>query len=190
MMRQDPDIILVGEIRDHITAEMAFRAAMTGHQVFSTLHTNSAAGAIPRLMDIGILPDLIAGNLTGVVSQRLIRKLCNHCKQPKAASKIEKRLLGLCELEEATIFEATGCAACDQQGYKGRTSVVEILKIDSVLDDLIARRASVREIMQAAAKQGFQPIAEDAVRKVMTGDSSLEEVTRVINLTDRLEMSS
>jgi type IV pilus assembly protein PilB len=190
MMRQDPDIILVGEIRDHITAEMAFRAAMTGHQVFSTLHTNSAAGAIPRLMDIGILPDLIAGNLTGVVSQRLIRKLCNHCKQPKAASKIEKRLLGLSELEEATIFEATGCAACDQQGYKGRTSVVEILKIDSVLDDLIARRASVREIMQAAAKQGFQPIAEDAVRKVMTGDSSLEEVTRVINLTDRLEMSS
>jgi len=190
MMRQDPDIILVGEIRDNITAEMAFRAAMTGHQVFSTLHTNSAAGAIPRLMDIGILPDLIAGNLTGVVSQRLIRKLCNFCKEDKEASAQEKSILGVPVDKKITIFTHTGCSQCDHQGYKGRASVIEILKVSSEIDDLIAARAGSREILAAAQRRGFMSIADDACRRVLDGTTTLEEIGRVINLTDRLDASS
>jgi type II secretory ATPase GspE/PulE/Tfp pilus assembly ATPase PilB-like protein len=190
MMRQDPDIILVGEIRDNITAEMAFRAAMTGHQVFSTLHTNSAAGAIPRLMDIGILPDLIAGNLTGVVSQRLIRKLCKFCKIAKEASTQEKSILGVPTDQPLTIFNHSGCSECGYQGFKGRSSVIEILKISSEIDDLIARRGSLREILAAARQRGFMSIADDACRRVLDGTTTLEEIGRVINLTDRLDASS
>jgi type IV pilus assembly protein PilB len=187
MMRQDPDVILVGEIRDHVTAEMAFRAAMTGHQVFSTLHTNSAVGAIPRLLDIGILPDVIAGNLIGVVAQRLIRKLCTACKQPKLASDLERRLLGVADKSgDVTIFEAVGCDVCEHQGYKGRNSVIEILKISGDMDDLIARRASMREMLNLAKKGGFKPLAVDACRRVLDGTTSLEEITRVVDLTDRL----
>ncbi len=187
MMRQDPDVILVGEIRDHITAEMAFRAAMTGHQVFSTLHTNSAVGAIPRLLDIGILPDVIAGNLIGVVAQRLIRKLCTACKQPKAASDLERQLLGVQDRQgDVTIYTAVGCEVCEHQGYKGRNSVIEILKISGDMDDLIARRASMREMLNLARKGGFKPLADDACRRVLDGTTSLEEITRVVDLTDRL----
>ncbi len=187
MMRQDPDVILVGEIRDHITAEMAFRAAMTGHQVFSTLHTNSAVGAIPRLLDIGILPDVIAGNLIGVVAQRLIRKLCTSCKQAKTASELERRLLGVSAATgDVTIYTSVGCDVCEHQGYKGRNSVIEILKITGDMDDLIARRASMREMLNLAKKGGFKPLAEDACRRVLDGTTSLEEITRVVDLTDRL----
>ena len=187
MMRQDPDVILVGEIRDHVTAEMAFRAAMTGHQVFSTLHTNSAIGAIPRLLDIGILPDVIAGNLIGVVAQRLVRKLCSACKAPTIADDFEKRLLGMPSHKgDLTIYNAVGCKACDNQGYKGRTSVIEILKVSGEMDDLISRRASVREMLTLARSQDFQAIAHDACRRVMDGTTSLEEISRVIDLTDRI----
>lgn len=187
MMRQDPDVILVGEIRDHITAEMAFRAAMTGHQVFSTLHTNSAVGAIPRLLDIGILPDVIAGNLIGVVAQRLIRKLCTHCKQPVLAGDLEKILLGVPDKEgEVTIFTPVGCEKCEYQGYKGRNSVIEILKINGEMDDLIGRRASMREMLTQAKSQGFRPIVEDASRRVLDGTTSLDEISRVVDLTGRL----
>lgn len=187
MMRQDPDIILVGEIRDHITAEMAFRAAMTGHQVFSTLHSNSAVGAIPRLLDIGILPDVIAGNLIGVVSQRLIRCLCNNCKQESIASPVEKKLLGLSDCqEELKIYNPKGCESCEQQGYVGRASIIEILKITSEIDDLITRKASAREILKAAEKQEFSSIADDACRRVLDGTTSLEEISRLVDLTYRL----
>lgn len=187
MMRQDPDVILVGEIRDHVTAEMAFRAAMTGHQVFSTLHTNSAIGAIPRLFDIGILPDVIAGNLIGVVAQRLVRKLCSACKAPTTADDFEKRLLGMHSHKgDLTIYNAVGCKACDNQGYKGRTSVIEILKVSGEMDDLISRRASVREMLTLARSQDFQAIAHDACRRVLDGTTSLEEISRVIDLTDRI----
>ncbi len=187
MMRQDPDVILVGEIRDHVTAEMAFRAAMTGHQVFSTLHTNSAVGAIPRLLDIGILPDVIAGNLIGVVAQRLIRKLCKDCRQPKIASDLERILLGVQDQPgDITIYSAVGCDICEHQGYKGRNSVIEILKISGDMDDLIARRAGMREMLNLAKKSGFKPLAVDACRRVLDGTTSLEEITRVVDLTDRL----
>ena len=187
MMRQDPDIILVGEIRDTETAEMAFSAAMTGHQVYSTLHTNSAIGAIPRLLDIGILPDLMAGNIIGVVAQRLIRKLCPHCKEKFQIDEMERMLLGL-EANDipVTIYRAAGCALCDHQGYKGRLAIMEILKINGDLDDLIARRATAREIRSAALATGFRPIVVDAVRRVLEGITTLDEISRVVDLTDRL----
>lgn len=187
MMRQDPDIILVGEIRDDVTAEMAFRAAMTGHQVFSTLHTNSAIGAIPRLLDIGILPDLIAGNLIGVVSQRLIRLLCNACKREVDATPIEKKLLEVSHRKEPIkIFQSVGCDQCENQGYKGRRSVIEILKVTGDMDDLIASRANTREMLASAKSHGFSPIADDACLRVLDGTTSMDEISRVVDLTDRL----
>ena len=131
MMRQDPDIILVGEIRDQETAEMAFRAAMTGHQVYSTLHTNSAVGAFPRLLDIGILPDILAGNIIGILAQRLVRRLCRTCRQSYDPDVKERRLLGLTPTEPAALYRAVGCEQCEYQGYKGRQAILELLKIDA-----------------------------------------------------------
>jgi len=187
MMRQDPDIILVGEIRDQVTAEMAFRAAMTGHQVFSTLHTNSAIGSMPRLLDIGVIPDIIAGNLIGVVSQRLIRKLCQDCKAETQITDVERRLLALPPgSKHKTIFRSVGCPACENQGYKGRVSIIEILKISADMDDLIARRASAREMKNLALSEGFRPLVVDACRRVLDGTTSIDEISRVVDLTDRL----
>lgn len=187
MMRQDPDIILIGEIRDNETAQMAFSAAMTGHQVYSTLHTNSAAGAIPRLLDIGILPDIMAGNIIGVIAQRLIRKLCPHCKESFQADTIERKLLGLTvDAPEVTIYRAIGCDQCQHQGYAGRLSIMEMLKMNNQLDDLIARRATASELKATAISMGFRPLVEDAVRRVLDGSTSLDEISRVVDLTDRL----
>lgn len=185
LLRQDPDIILVGEIRDHPTAEMAFRAAMTGHQVYSTLHTNSAIGAIPRLLDIGILPDILAGNIIGIVAQRLIRILCPHCKLPYHPDAAERKLLGLSDDEPITLYRAVGCDACCHQGYSGRQAIMEILKINADLDDLIARRASIRDIRRVALESGFQPLAQDGIRRIMQGITSVAEVMRVVDLSDR-----
>ena len=187
MMRQDPDIILVGEIRDEDTADMAFRAAMTGHQVLSTLHTNSAIGAIPRLLDIGVLPDIMTGNIIGIISQRLVRLLCPHCKQPTQANEIESKLLGVEYVKEPlTIYEPGGCSHCDNTGYKGRVAVVEALRIDNELDELIAKRATLGELRNCAKSSGYKTLADDAVRRVLEGDTSLQEVSRVIDLTQRL----
>ncbi len=186
LMRQDPDVILVGEIRDAETAEMAFRAAMTGHQVYSTLHTHSAAGAIPRLLDIGIAPDIITGNIIGIVAQRLARRLCGSCRQPHALDDGERRLLGLAAADPGTGYRATGCARCDYQGYRGRVAVMEILRIDEALDEMIARRASARELAAAACARGFRTLADDGARLVRSGATSLEELARVVDLTARM----
>jgi type II secretory ATPase GspE/PulE/Tfp pilus assembly ATPase PilB-like protein len=186
MMRQDPDAILVGEIRDRDTAEMAFRAAMTGHQVYSTLHTNSAVGAIPRLLDIGIVPDVMSGNIIGIVAQRLVRKLCRTCRQTYDPDVKERRLVNLSPTETATLFRAVGCEQCDYQGYRGRQSILEILKIDGGLDELIARRATAREILTAARSKGFRTLADDGVRMVRAGLTSVDELMRVVDLTDRM----
>lgn len=188
MMRQDPDVILVGEIRDHETAEMAFRAAMTGHQVYTTLHSNSALGALPRLQDFGILPDVLAGNIIGIIGQRLVRKLCVACKQAYIASPEELPLLGL-PLDSAptSLYRATGCLKCHMQGYRGRVAVMEVLKINAELDDLIASHASAREVREAALAQGFQRLADDAVRLVLRGATALDEVARVVDLTHRVQ---
>lgn len=187
MMRQDPDIILVGEIRDRETAEMAFAAAMTGHQVYSTLHTNSSIGSISRLLDIGILPDIMAGNIIGIVAQRLVRRLCPHCKETVIADDVERRLLGLAaEHAPVSICRAVGCERCAHQGYKGRLAIMEILKMTAELDELTARRASLRELKNAARAAGFKGIIDDGMRRVLEGVTTLEEVGRVVDLTERL----
>ena len=187
MMRQDPDVILVGEIRDAETAEMAFRAAMTGHQVYSTLHTNSAIGTIPRLLDIGILPDIMAGNIIGIVAQRLIRRLCDHCKSPYHAETHEMQLFGTpAEGTRPVLYRATGCERCDFQGYRGRIAIMELLRIDMGIDELIARRATTHEIRARALDQGFITLADDGLRRVLNGTTSLEELGRVVDLTDRM----
>ncbi|HEX6691555.1 MAG TPA: GspE/PulE family protein, partial [Burkholderiales bacterium] len=186
MMRQDPDIILVGEVRDKETAEMAFRAAMTGHQVYSTLHTNSAVGAFPRLLDIGIVPDILAGNIIGILAQRLVRRLCRTCRQSYDPDPKERRLLGFSPTESAQIYRAVGCEKCEYQGYSGRQSILELLKIDAGIDELVARRATAREILTAARAKGFKTLADDGVRLVRSGATSLDELMRVVDLTDRM----
>jgi type II secretory ATPase GspE/PulE/Tfp pilus assembly ATPase PilB-like protein len=185
IMRQDPDIILVGEVRDRETAEMAFRAAMTGHQVFTTLHTNSALGAFPRLLDIGIQPDIMAGNIIGVIAQRLVRVLCPHCKEAYAPSREERALLGAAGRDVSYIYRPVGCKHCDNKGYKGRTAVMEPLVMDSDLDELVARRATAKELRAAALAKGFRPLAEEGLRRVLDGTTSLAEVRRTIDLTGR-----
>lgn len=186
MMRQDPDIILVGEIRDHPTAEMAFRAAMTGHQVYSTLHTNSALGAIPRLLDIGILPDIMAGNIIGIVAQRLVRILCKECKYGYQPDSLERKLLGIETAQNIVLYRAAGCEICGHQGYTGRMAIMELLKMDHELDDLVAHRASTRQIREVALAKGFRPLAVDGIRRILQGVTSLAEISRVVDLTDRV----
>jgi len=185
IMRQDPDIILVGEIRDQDTAVMAFRASMTGHQVYSTLHTNSAMGTIPRLLDIGILPDIMAGNIIGVIAQRLIRQLCQHCKESYQPEEIESKLLNITSDNTTTVYRSKGCDHCENTGYKGRIALMEILRMDKTLDELISRRASMNELTEAAVNNGFITLAADGIRRVMSGVTSLDEISRVVDLTDR-----
>jgi len=186
IMRQDPDIILVGEIRDSDTATMAFRAAMTGHQVFSTLHTNSALGTFPRLADIGISPDIMAGNIIGVVAQRLVRVLCTHCKEAYTASDDERKLLGAKARADLQIYRHTGCKRCGYTGYRGRMAIIELLRIDSDMDALIARKAHLDEIRKLALDKGFITLADDGIRRIQEGYTSLAEVMRVIDLTNRI----
>ncbi len=185
IMRQDPDIILVGEIRDEDTAEMAFRAAMTGHQVFSTLHTNSAIGTIPRLLDIGVLPDIMSGNIISILAQRLVRKLCRHCKKEKIADEIEQIILDQ-QSENLRIYEATGCPHCDFTGYKGRLAILEILQIDDELDTLIAQKAPMGTFKEYLKSIHFRTLSDDGIRRIIDGSTSLEEISRVIDMTVRL----
>lgn len=184
LMRQDPDIILVGEVRDEATAEMAFRAAMTGHQVYTTLHTNSALGSIPRLMDIGVKTDLLAGNIIGIIGQRLIRRLCVNCKKPRPAEEFERIIIGVDE--PIILQDAVGCEACNNTGYKGRISVMEVLKIDKVLDEMIAKHIPLSEIENAALELGFKTMADDGLRRVVLGETTIEALSRSVDLTERL----
>ena len=185
IMRQDPDIILVGEIRDSDTATMAFRAAMTGHQVFSTLHTNSALGTFPRLLDIGISPDIMAGNIIGVVAQRLVRVLCPHCKEAYVPGVDERKLLGIEVATDVQIYRNVGCKLCNHSGYRGRMAIMELLRIDNDFDAMIARRAHLDEMRAVAHEKGFVTLADDGVRRILEGYTSLAEATRVIDLTGR-----
>ena len=189
LMRQDPDIILVGEVRDKDTAEMAFRAAMTGHQVFSTLHTNSALRSFQRIKDLGVSPEVMAGNIIGIVAQRLVRRVCVHCREEVQVSEgsIEARLIGAHAVGR-TVYRAHhgGCEACGFQGYKGRLAIMELLRMDSMLDELITRNATLGELTAHAMAHGFAPMAEDGLRRVLEGITTVEEVGRVVDLTTKL----
>jgi general secretion pathway protein E/type IV pilus assembly protein PilB len=185
IMRQDPDIILVGEVRDKETAEMAFRAAMTGHQVFTTLHTNSALGAFPRLLDIGIQPDIMAGNIIGVIAQRLVRMLCSHCKEAYAPSREERQLLGPAAEKVSFLHRPVGCKQCENKGFKGRGAIMELLVMDADLDELVARRATAKEMRAAAMAKGFRSLSDEGLQRAVEGATSLSEVAREIDLTGR-----
>jgi type II secretory ATPase GspE/PulE/Tfp pilus assembly ATPase PilB-like protein len=167
---------------------MALRAAMTGHQVFSTLHTNSALGAIPRLLDIGVKPDILAGNIIGIIAQRLVRKLCNSCKEPYQMGELERGLLNLkISDKQQVIYQAKGCTVCEGQGYKGRISIIEVLKFDGDMDELVARHGTPKELLRLALSKGFKPLADVGTSRVLDGTTSLEEVARVVDLTGRLK---
>ena len=188
MLRQDPDIILVGEIRDEDTAAMAFRAAMTGHQVFSTLHANSALGSIPRLIDMGVRPDIMADNIIGILAQRLVRKLKEGCMEPYEPSAIERQILGLSEAEYGkTIYRVSEeFQHAVHQGYSGRVALMELLKFDREMDELIARAATQGELNEVARNNGFKSLAEVAVQRVLEGQTTIDEVSRVVDLTARV----
>ncbi len=187
IVRQDPDVILVGEIRDGETAEIAMQAALTGHLVFSTLHTNDAAGAIPRLIDLGVKPVSIAPALNAVIAQRLVRKLCQECKKKRVLTKEEYETLNK-ELainhrslsEKTEIFNPGQCAACNFTGYKGRLGVFEIFEIDKEMESLILKSPAVSEMREAAMTKGMVTMLQDGYLKVLDGITSMEEVQRVL----------
>lgn len=186
LMRQDPDIIFLGEVRDEETALMAVRAALTGHQVFTTLHTNDALGAIPRLNDIGVEPHLLAGSLICTMAQRLARRLCNFCKHPRLATEEECRLMRLDPAAPPTVYEAEGCEKCGFKGYKGRLGIHEIMRIDQGMDELIATKATRNQMLEYALQNGFVPMVQDGISKVLAGAIDIAELINTVDLTDRL----
>ena len=160
---------------------------MTGHQVLSTLHTNSAIGAFPRLFDIGLVPDVLSSNISGIIGQRLMRKLCDHCKEPYHPDEVEATLLRCSVSEPPTIYREKGCKKCGQNGFKGRVPVLEVLRIGREIDDLIAKRASYHEIETAAIAGGYRTLADSAVSHVLNGVSTLDEAVRTVDMTSRLD---
>ena len=181
IVRQDPDVILVGEIRDRETAEIAVQSALTGHLVFSTLHTNDSASAITRLVDIGVEPFLISSSVLAVVAQRLIRVLCRNCKQPYTPDKSTLERIGITpdQFQESTIYRAVGCENCFQTGYKGRTGIFEIMLLDSSLKSLILTTYDSSQIKNAALNLDMVTLRQDGIQKVLRGISTIEEVIRV-----------
>jgi general secretion pathway protein E/type IV pilus assembly protein PilB len=184
LLRQDPDIIFVGEIRDHVTAEMALKAAMTGHQVYTSLHTNDSFGALPRLLDLGLKPGMLAGAVVAIFAQRLARRLCNQCKQPHDLTPEEFELLKLDPAAGHKIFRHNpeGCPSC-AKGYKGRAALVEILLMDEDMNDMIASSAPISEIKKHAFKHGFKNMADDGILKITEGITDIDAVAKVVDLT-------
>jgi general secretion pathway protein E/type IV pilus assembly protein PilB len=183
LLRMDPDIIFIGEIRDSETAQMALRAAMTGHQVYSTLHCNDALGALPRLIDLGLNPRLLAGNLSGLVAQRLVRKLCPHCKRQRKANEDECRILRVHSSAPPTLAFAKGCPSCEHTGHKGRTVIAEVLPITAALDDLISADAPRAALMTQAQKESFTLMQQDGINRVLACEISLAELARTVDLS-------
>jgi len=178
ILRQDPDVVMVGEIRDLETAEIAVQASLTGHLVLSTLHTNTAVGAMTRLQDMGIEPFLLSSSLLGALAQRLVRVLCDDCKTPYQPSASELRMMGLPEGESCTLYHPNGCDACNQQGYRGRTGIYELVLIDETMRQLIHDQAG-ELALNRHARTLTSGIREDGWRKVLAGHTSVEEVLRV-----------
>ena len=191
IVRQDPDIIMVGEIRDRETADIAIRSALTGHLVFSTLHTNDAPGAVTRLLDMGVEPFLLASSLEGVVAQRLVRTICPQCKrphqpEPEVLQRIHHRPGNA---HGGKFFRGEGCRQCRQTGYVGRTGIFELLRITPPVGQAMLRRGSAADVA-AAAPEDHQPMREDGFRKAKQGITTLEEVLRVTQDTQTEEALS
>lgn len=178
ILRQDPDIVMVGEIRDLETVQIAVQASLTGHMVFSTLHTNTAVGAITRLRDMGVEPFLLSSSLIGVLAQRLVRILCSECKTPYQPAASECKLLGLDTENPPTLYLPNGCDKCNQSGYEGRTGIYELIEVDDELKTLIHDGSGEHELEQHVRKQS-PSIRFDGIRRILAGETSLEEVLRV-----------
>jgi len=179
-LRQDPDRIMVGETRDLETAQIAIQASLTGHLVFTTLHTNDAPGAVARLIDMGVEPFLIASSLEGVLGQRLVRRICTGCKTPYEPSEAVLRQIGLSahDLGDKNFYYGTGCAQCNQTGYKGRKGIYELLDITEPIRELIASRAPTVVIRQKAIELGMTTLRSDGLRSIFEGDTTIEEVLK------------
>lgn len=180
ILRQDPDVIMVGEIRDYDTAEIAIRAALTGHLVFSTLHTNDSAGAMTRLIDMSVEPFLVASSIIGIMAQRLVRTICEECKeeyQPAAA--VIKRSKLLYQAGKTKVFQGKGCAKCNQTGYRGRTTITELLIPNERIKELIVEKSATSVIKNESMKQGMRTLRQDGLAKVLRGITTLSEVIRV-----------
>ncbi len=183
ILRQDPDILLVGEIRDVETAQLAIRAALTGHLVFSTLHTNSAAGAIPRLLDMGVEPFLLSATLVSVLAQRLVRQVCDHCGEPCQLNPSDMELMEITDedLTGARLMEGKGCSLCRDSGYRGRLAIFEYLHVDKEIRKLIADGKDASLIEDAARRMGQAGLRTDALAKMISGKTTLKEVMRVVS---------
>jgi general secretion pathway protein E len=186
VLRQDPDVIMVGEVRDIETARMAIQSSLTGHLVFSTLHTNDSAGAVTRLLDLGLDPYLVSSSLIAVMAQRLVRKICSDCKEEYEPAPQELRALGLGngrlsldQEEPQKFFRGTGCDRCFQTGYRGRTGVYELMLLDEEIQDFIYRRETAGKIKRQALEVGMQTLRMDGARKVLSGTTTIAEVLRV-----------
>ncbi|MCC2724757.1 Flp pilus assembly complex ATPase component [Blautia massiliensis] len=179
ILRQDPDIIMIGEIRDRETAGIAVQASITGHLVVSTLHTNNAAGTLNRMADMGVERYLIADSVVGVIAQRLVRKLCPHCRKKRLATEEEKRLLKQDTYKEMEIYEPTGCDLCNHTGYFGRTGVFEIMEVNEEIRNLIAEGGSSEELENAARRAGMCTLHDNGIRYVLEGITSIEEMLKV-----------
>ncbi|WP_237061528.1 MULTISPECIES: type II secretion system ATPase GspE [Microbulbifer] len=178
ILRQDPDVVMVGEIRDLETMQIAIQASLTGHLVLSTLHTNTALGAVTRLVDMGIEPFLLSSSLIGVLAQRLVRVLCEECREAHPADATERRMLGIGGDEDVTIYRPRGCEACNHSGYTGRVGIYELVPVNETMRQLIHDRASESKLVIEARKVA-PSIREDGIAKVLSGVTSLEEVLRV-----------
>lgn len=184
LLRQDPDIIFLGEIRDKETAEIAIRSSITGHQVFSTLHTNGALSTITRLIDIGIQPYMLSDCLTAVIAQRLARKLCQFCKKEELMSQKMKEVFQLDQKKDYKIYSSVGCQKCNHTGFKGRIAISEVLLINQAIKDVVTSDPTIKSISDIAKKTGFITMQRDAILKIVQGITSFEEVQRVIDMTE------
>ena len=191
ILRQDPDVIMVGEVRDLETAEIAIRAALTGHLVFSTLHTNDAPGAITRLIDMGIEPFLVSSSIEALIAQRLIRTNCTACKEEYKPEAEFLRQVGFpqTEIGKARFYRGRGCEECRFTGFKGRSAIYEILAMSEALRPLIIQRASSSVIKQAAVAQGMKTLRDHGWEKVMLGLTTVEEVARVTQEDEELAVT-
>jgi general secretion pathway protein E len=178
VLRQDPDIVMVGEIRDEETAENAVQAALTGHLVLSTLHTNDAPSSIARLLDLGVPPYLITATVVGIIAQRLLRRVCPHCKVPRSLSSEERMYLQLSEVS-VTVYEGEGCKECRGTGYKGRTGIFEVLEMSERIKGMVGEKIDLAELVRAAEREGFLTLRRLAIRKMLEGATTYDEVVSI-----------
>jgi type IV pilus assembly protein PilB len=183
LLRQDPDVIMIGEIRDEDTARIAIQASLTGHLVLSTLHTNDAPSSITRLINIGIEPYLIAASTNAVLAQRLVRRICQKCKEPYVPEPEHAAFMTMYGFNSVNMFHGAGCEHCRRTGYQGRVGLYELLTVDDVYRDIITNKPTVTELRRISKERGIVTLRDDGFRKVLVGLTTIDEVMRVTEST-------